>query len=650
MFRFAYLAFLATVVSAAPVAAQQTGGDSAQAASSRPPIIPGAAFAKRSPFSHTQLSPDGKAIVTKAVVDGEQSVALIDAATQTPFRRFSIGEEHEIEWVRWAGSDKLLVSLSASGQWRGDDVRFTRLTFVDLKTGAMEVLGAKFPTIDGDNVVHIAKDGSYALVSVQKSLYEYPSVMRYELREDGDARILQRPIDGVWDWYADDAGVLRLGIGYLHRKMRIHYRANADDKFRLIEKIKEDEFEEKFWDVRQIVSGSDEGYVLREGENGRVGLYLYNLATREPIETVFEHPEHDLDAVVMRDGKPLGVYYADDRDRAHWFDPETDRLYTALSGALKEEEVWVASRAEDNSRMIVWAGGSADPGAYYLFSPAEKKLDLFMELRPHIDESQLAKPKPVTYTARDGTQIRAYLTTPQGREAKGLPLIVLPHGGPYGVRDKLDYNDEVQLLANRGYAVIQPNFRGSGGYGENFFELGSGQIGRAMQDDLDDAMDWAVAEGIADKDRVCVVGSSYGGYAALWAVIRNPDRYRCAASFAGVTDWELMLKYDRRYFSRKAGKKWEQRVQGEEEFDLDSVSPYRLAAGLSRPVLVAHGKEDNNVPWSQFRKFTNAAEDAPVKPVELLFEKEGHGFTDPANEQKWYDTLVAFLAEHNPAD
>ncbi|MBX7496530.1 prolyl oligopeptidase family serine peptidase [Qipengyuania sp. 6B39] len=636
---------------AAPAVAQGAGADAASASADiRPQPIDLSAFAKRSPFSHTRLSPNGKVVVTKAVVDGGHYVALIDPADNKLIRRYSVGGGNEIKWVRWAGNNKLLVSLTATGQVFGDEMQFSRLTLVELDTGNMQVLGEKYRTIEGDNLVHVADDGSFALVAIQRTIYDYPSVVRYELTKGGETDIVQRPIEGVWTWVADDAGVVRLGMGYHHRALRIYYRDTANDKFRLIEKIKEGEFEEKFWDVSQIVSGSSQGYVLREGESGRVGLYLYDLSTREPIETVYEHPEYDLDGVIWRDDKPLGVYYTDDRDRVHWFDPEYDKLYQALGSALGEEEVWVASRAEDDSRMIVWAGGAADPGAYYTFTPAEKRLDLFMELRPQIDETQLAKPRPVTYTARDGTKIRAYLTLPRGREAKDLPLVILPHGGPYGVRDKLDYNSEVQVLANRGYAVLQPNFRGSGGYGEAFFELGTGQIGRAMQDDLDDAMDWAVKEGIASKDRVCVVGSSYGGYAALWSVIRNPERYRCAASFAGVTDWDLMLKYDRRFFSRDAGKKWAQRVEGEEEFDLDTVSPYRLAGTLSRPVLVAHGKLDSNVPISQFNKFKNAAKNAPVVPVELVFEDEGHGFDKPENEQKWYEALLDFLAQHNPAD
>jgi dipeptidyl aminopeptidase/acylaminoacyl peptidase len=164
--------------------------------------------------------------------------------------------------------------------------------------------------------------------------------------------------------------------------------------------------------------------------------------------------------------------------------------------------------------MLVVAGGEADPGVLYVYTPDERQLDIFSEFRPEMNFGHLAKPKPVDYKARDGTRVTAYLTLPRGRGAKKLPLILLPHGGPYGVQDQLRYDDEVQLLANRGYAVLQPNYRGSSGYGLQFSRLGDGQIGSKMQDDIDDAMDWAVAQGIADPNRVCVVGGSYGGYAA----------------------------------------------------------------------------------------------------------------------------------------
>jgi dipeptidyl aminopeptidase/acylaminoacyl peptidase len=203
----------------------------------------------------------------------------------------------------------------------------------------------------------------------------------------------------------------------------------------------------------------------------------------------------------------------------------------------------------------------------------------------------------------------------------------------------------VQFLANRGYAVLQPNYRGSGGYGEAFEKLGDGQIGRTMQDDLDDAEDWAVKQGFADKDRVCVVGSSYGGYAALWAVERNPERYRCAASFAGITDYAKWVRYSGSFDTHDGAAKWKARVRGADaSFDMQSVSPAKQVSRLTRPVLLAHGKLDSRVPFNQFTEMRSALDAAKFTRAQyLVFDKEGHGFDTAEDEQKWFDALDAFL-------
>tara|TARA_R110000751_G_scaffold2018_18_gene10459 strand:- start:247780 stop:249750 length:1971 start_codon:yes stop_codon:yes gene_type:complete len=655
MFRFCALVAPFFILSANPVAAQDAPAAASDAsaaaqpsATAKPPVIPAANFTKRSPFSNPVLSPDGRTIATRARSDGKRYVALINADTQQLTARFGVGEGSEITRIRWAGNDRLLISIFGSARYLNQDYSASRVIYINLRDGSMETLG-DYGADDGDNIIFVADDGSYLLMSVQRTKYQYPSVVRYDLGSDVEASIVERQIPGVWNWYTDKTGTVRLATGIKNRVLRVHYRSNPGEKLELVEKIKDENVEEEYWGVSHIKAGTDEAYVLREGESGRVGFYTYNLKTREPVDLLYEHPVYDLDSVLMHEDEPVAAYYTDDRDQAHWFDAGYKQTYSALSAALPEEEMWISSRSKDNSRMIVWAGGPADPGAFYIFTPAENRLALLTEISPSIDERHLAKPKAISYTARDGTEIRSILTLPKGVEPKNLPLIIMPHGGPYGVRDRLDYNPEVQLLANRGYAVLQPNFRGSGGYGTDFVELGNGQIGRGMQDDLDDAMDWAVGEGIAAADRVCIVGASYGGYAALWGVIRNPERYRCAASFAGVTDWDMILSYDKRFFMRWFSREWEEQVVGEEDFDLDEVSPYRLGKTLSRPVLLAQGKKDLRVPYSQFSKFTSATKRAPVQPVELVFDDEGHSFDEPENEQKWLEELTAFLAEHNPA-
>ncbi len=621
----------------------------------RPPLIPTAAFAGGSVLRQAALSPDGQQIAAIVDIEGIAHIVLLDPVTLKPTGKFGVDDKNDIEWFQWAGNDKVLVSISSIGEFDREDVLYTRLIVANLRAGTGSLLeprgaGKRQSVVDGDNLLFVDDQGRYALVSMQDTVYDYPSVFRFDLDEGRAIETVQSPRDGVWNWYADDAGVVRIGTGWFQNRLRVFYRENAGADLRLIGRLKEDEAEEGFWDVAAVISGSDRGYVLRENEEGRVGLHLFDYAKREIVETVYENPDWDIDEVTIRDGKPFAAYFTDDRDRVVWFDEDRKRWQESLDKAAAEEQSWITSIAKDNSRMLVWGGGESDPGAMYVFTPAQKALTQLVEMRPKVDFRQLARPKPVKYTARDGVEIRAYLTLPRGREAKGLPLILLPHGGPYGVRDKLRYDDMVQLLANRGYAVLQPNFRGSAGYGESFSELGSGQIGRKMQDDLDDAIDWAIAQGIAAKDRVCVVGGSYGGYAALWAAIRNPERYRCAASWAGVTDFDAQLKYDRNFFTRNGGRRWRERVVGEGEFDLDSISPASNAHRLTRPILLAHGEDDNNVPFSQFKKMRNALEKTDAEVDYLVIKDEGHSFSKPENEQAWYDALEAFLAKHNPAD
>lgn len=615
-----------------------------------PPLIATKDFAGRSSFYDARLSPGGGRLSYVLNKDGIPRIVISDVASKQIIRAFGTGAEDELEWYRWVTDDKLLLSVSTAGQFFEDEVRFTRMFLVEIGTGAMSPLFSRSAVVEGDNVIHVAKDGSYILVAMQKTIYDYPSVLRHELVPDGKVTTVQDPRDGVWNWVADDQGVVRMGTGWAGGRLKIFYRAEAEGELRLIARLKEDDAQERYWDALQIVGGSDVGYVLSEGENGRVGLRLFNFATRETVETVYEHPDWDIDSVTLKDGKPFAAFFTADRDEVHWFDAATDKQYKALKKALGDVEVWVASRSEDSARMLVWAGSEADPGVLYMFEPGAASLVEIAQYRPALDFNALARPRPMTYTARDGTPIRSYLTLPRGREAKGLPLIIMPHGGPYGIRDKLQYNDEVQLLANRGYAVLQPNYRGSGGYGEAFFELGTGQIGRAMQDDLDDAMDWAVKQGIADPKRVCVVGGSYGGYAAIWAVLRNPERYACAASWAGVTDFDRILRYDRGFFTRSGFKRWRDRVRGQGVSDMKAVSPVNFGAKLDRPLLLAHGTKDIVVPFSQYTAFDKATRAAPMPPQTLVIKDEGHSFSKAESEQAWYDALTAFLAQHNPPD
>lgn len=646
--------FLSLLAGTAPLCAEPAAPTATSVAETgRPAHVPAAGFAARSQLQGAKLSPDGKRFAFSKTEDGTSYIAFFDADTLAPLRTIELGSGFELSWFDWAGNDRVLYSLGGRMTYGADQRWFSRLFAYDFASGKQHYIGFPRAALIGDDVIYVDPAGAFVLLDISKDLYSWPDVWRFPLDGSGhEAAIkVQKGRDSVSDWMADESGVVRLGYGPLPSgRLFVTYRSGPEADWRRVARVEWDSDAAAGWDGIGMYAGSDLGYAMIPDDDGREALYEFDYSTGQPGKLVFANPEWGVDGVVGRlSGPPEGVSFTDDAPRVHWLDPELAKIQAALETALVGSRVRIISRAKDNSRMLVWHGGEADPGAIYVFTPGERRLELFAGLRPDLDHTQLAPVRPVSYTARDGTAIRAYLTLPRGRPAKGLPLVLLPHGGPFGVRDALHYDDEVQLIANRGYAVLQPNYRGSGGYGKDFETLGEGQIGLSMQDDLDDAMDWAVAQGIADPARVCIVGGSYGGYAALWAVLRNPERYRCAASWAGVTEWEGQLRYDRDYLGRLGYRAFKRRIKGEDGHELDEVSPARQIARLDRPVLLAHGKKDKRVPFSQYETMLEAARKAG-KELETLVVDDGHGFTKAETEEAWYQALAAFLMKHNPPD
>lgn len=622
----------------------------APASPGEPPArIATADLARLPEFSDAQLSPDGMRILFRRRSDGIEQVAYRDVKGEKT-AGFAIPEKVDLNWIRWAGNGHILISVGRSTLFMGLEARRSVLLLHDVNTGVTTAIMREGQGLEGDDILFVDPDGRYLLLSIQRSIYDYPSVFRVSL-PDGKMTEIVRPRQPIWEWYADDAGIVRAGVGWESRKVRYYYRKTAEEEFRLIGAVRPDD-KDGFFDIAKVVTGSDEGYVLSDEKTGRQALYKFNYGTREIGDLVYGNDQYDIDDYwLTTDGKALeGVSFTDDRERVEWFDADSKKLQAQIDRAVPNLQAWVSSRSRDGNRLLILGTAPDDPGVYFMLDRKTREMAIVAARMQTLPPEMLAVTRAVRYKARDGKDIPAFLTLPKGREAKGLPLIILPHGGPYGVRDKLDYDPEVQLLANRGYAVLQPNYRGSGGYGTEYGDAGIGQIGRAMQDDLDDGMDWLAGEGIVDKARVCVVGASYGGYAALWAAIRNPERYRCAASFAGVADWDAMLKYDRRYLTKTASKSWQARVTGEADFDLAAVSPTQQAARLTRPILIAHGEDDSNVPISQSKKLVAALKKAGKSDYEYVaYKDEGHGFSDPANQKDWFDRLDAFLAKHNPA-
>ncbi len=386
-------------------------------------------------------------------------------------------------------------------------------------------------------------------------------------------------------------------------------------------------------------------YGVREGESLRA-LFTVNLQTQE-VTKLYGSQQADIDALLydVRGKKILGAEVAVDKPEIFWLDKDdnTAKIYRSLQKALPDQHLRFVSASRDGHLLIARAQSDVNPGDYYLFDTQAMKAEFLVAKSRWIDPRRMRPKEPFAMKARDGLELRGYLTRAEG--VGPHPLIVHPHGGPHGPRDYWDYDWEVQLLASRGYSVLQLNFRGSGGYGMDFEAKGYKQWGATMQDDLTDATLWAIEQKIAPADRICIFGASYGGYASLAGVVREPRLYRCAIGYAGVYDLELMRTTGDVPRTRY-GQDFLKLALGEDVESMRARSPARHAEQIQVPVLLIHGKADWRAAFEQAQAM-KAALDKNKKYYEwMALSREGHGVYNEASRREVYERILAFLDKY----
>jgi acetyl esterase/lipase len=628
-----------TLFLSAPLAAQAPAGER----------IPIEALAAPAYLSDPVLSPDGYRIAARLKIRDKDWVGVWDlrAGPEAPPRMFEQGE-FDVRWLRWAGPNRLLLGIQLQQRLEGIEVTVTRSISLDTTTWRAIALETGHGII-GDDVIFVDPAGAYALITTQATADQYPNVLRLDLAT-GDGTLAQRGIFGIWDWFADRDGVIRAGVDYSNGRIKIFYRAGPGQDLRRIDSRRYPQ-DGSVIDMIRFVSDTSQGIVVTNAVTGRFAAYRYDFATDTRGDAIYEHAQVDVTSVIMgADGEVDGIRYEDERRRIHWLDPELQRIQGTIDRALPNKINLMMGRSDDGNRILIWSSAADDPGTYYVFDRPARRIEAFAAPYERLMDHRFAPVRPVSFRGRDGTEIPGYLTLPPGQPERALPLILMPHGGPFA-RDSWDFDPWVQFLASRGYAVLQVNFRGSTGYGRAYVERGYGQLGTGMIDDLEDGVDWLVGQGTADPRRVCVMGASYGGYAAMWAPIRHPERYRCAISLAGVSDLRAMLRYDRRQFTAsRYHREWQRQVRGDGNGDLEAISPLQQAARLRVPVLIAHGERDRNVPVSQSRNMVRALTRSRAS-MESVFYPEGvHGFTRPQDSADFLRRVEAFLSRHNPAE
>lgn len=365
---------------------------------------------------------------------------------------------------------------------------------------------------------------------------------------------------------------------------------------------------------------------------------LFQDKVAEVSDYIWSTDESTLIGVVTEAGAPA-VKMIDESN------PDAE-IYASLAGAFEGQLVDFASQTQDGKKIIVSVYSDANPGELYLYDRDTGKARFLMQRKPELDKTKMASVKPFNFKSRDGKLIHGYLTLPHGSNGKNLPLIVNPHGGPIGPRDNWGFNWEAQLLASRGYAVLQVNYRGSGGYGKAFQDAGHQQWGQGIQNDIIDATQWAIGHGYADKERICIYGGSFGGYSSLMAPIRAPGLFKCTFGYVGVYDVDMMFKKGD-IPERESGQRYLRRTHGTDTKSWAENSPARRAAEVKIPVYLAAGARDVRTPPEQTELMNKALIAAGNPPEGMIIQSgEMHGFYDVENRVKLYTTMLDFFSRH----
>jgi len=626
---------------AAPAAAQQTLAADAKAFGARVSVVQPA------------LSRDGSSVVYLTPGPGRKTVAVIGDLNSGQFRTVtsSDGDPEYLDWCEYASSARLVCSFGGLVPWTGSvdngaPVGFSRRVALDLDGTHPKLLGQAQSSKDewfrwqdarvidwlvgadgqilvnrlympevnttGQLVIRNKKGWGVDKVDVTSLKSETVESPResagYETDGLGHVRIM-------WLVGERHSGMLTGQIKYL-------YRTSASRDWKDLAVV-DNGIDPEFVPL-EVDATIDSLYALKK-LNGRYALYAIKLDGSMAETLVAEHPRVDIDSVVrFGDGqKVIGYTYVDEKRETVYFDPEFKQMGASLSKALPNLPlIYFEDASIDGRKLLILAASDSDPGRYYLFDRDRKTLTPAMIARPELQDRALGTVKPVTIAGAGGVSIPGYLTVPAGKEAKGLPLVVMPHGGP-GARDSWRFDWLAQFLAARGYAVLQPEFRGSAGYGDDWLNKNGFRNWRTAIGDINSSARWAVAQGIANPGKMAILGWSYGGYAALQSAALEPSLYKAIVAIAPVTDLGL-LKQEFNFYTNA------DLVRNEigSGATVEEGSPLRHASSIKAPVLLVHGTMDANVRYEQSQKMDDALRSAGKQSELLTFKGLDHQLDD----------------------
>ena len=624
------------------LAASLIGGGAAAAPT--PPRFPVKDFFRNPEKGFFRLADDGKTLgfMQPVSVDGQPArmnifVQPLDGSTPTGTPKRLTGETaRDISNFYWKGNHTILFEKDFGG-----DENF-HVVAVDTTTGKITDL-TPFEGVRASLEDDLEDDPDHILVSHNKRNPEVFDVYRVNVRNGESTLVAENP-GNVVGWQTDHAGQVRAAITSDGLNTTLLYRERESDDFKpLITTDFKTQVSPAFFtfDNKQM-------YALSNRGRDTLSLVTIDPARPDEEKEIFNPGKVDLaGAGYSRQRKVLTVAaYETDKTQRKFFDAETEALYAKLQKHLSGYEFALQGYTRDEKTFIVAAYSDRTPGARYIYDSRADTLTKLADINPALPENQMAEVRPISYQSRDGLTIHGYLTLPVGRDPKNLACIVNPHGGPWA-RDSWGFNPEIQFLANRGFCILQMNFRGSTGYGRAFWEASFGQWGLKMQDDVTDGVNWLVAQGIADPKRIGIYGGSYGGYTTLAGVAFTPDLYAAAVDYVGVSNLFTFMNTIPPYWKPLLAKMHE--MVGDPERDrerLTATSPALHVDKIKTPLFIAQGARDPRVNKDESDQVVKALRARGVEVQYMVKENEGHGFHNDENKFEFYGAMEAFLTEH----
>ena len=602
-----------------------------------PPLVPMRDFFRNPDKTGYQISPDGTRISWLAPYENRLNIHVRKLGEEDGVRRITEETDRDIFSYFWASNDELVYRQDKGG----DENYHLYAVKVDGGGGVRELTPYEETRVSV--IDELEEDPEHMIISMNRRDPRVFDVFKLHLPSGELTLQVENP--GNYVGYATDHdGDVRFATASDGLNEKIYYRSAVDEPFELIE---EASWKSTFSPL-QFTYDNEKVWVVSDLGRDKDALVLYDPETRTEEEVIYQHPQVDLLSAEFSDKreKLLGVSFLAAFRTFVYFDEQRKDLHRSLEERLPGFEVRLADHSDDETKWLVRTFSDRSKGAYYFYYRETDELRKLADVSPWLTPGHMADMEPITYESRDGLFIHGYLTLPTGVAAEDLPLIVLPHGGPQA-RDSWGFRAQPQFLANRGYAVLQPNFRGSTGYGKRFMEIGFGEWGRKMQNDLTDGVRHLVDKGIADPERVGIYGASYGGYAALAGITFTPDVYAAGVSYVGPSNLFTLLDSIPPYWEPMRESMYEMIGHPEKDEErLRAISPLFHIDQLQDPLLILQGANDPRVKQAESDQIVTALRERGIDVAYLLKENEGHGFANEENRFDAYRAIEEFFADH----